>query len=163
MDKLSPRLTNLLFIQTILSASEFHRVCLSARGLYHRWGIAPRPEDFYSIYSIVYTLALLLSSPFWLNVSIYVSAKSFSKRKRSFLNEMTAFFGTAEGIRTPDLLVRSQTLYPAELQPHTTLESLYIITHPAGKCKPFFSKIFRFFIFRCFFTKIRRQGGKFML
>lgn len=27
-------------------------------------------------------------------------------------------FGTAEGIRTPDLLVRSQSLYPAELQPH---------------------------------------------
>ena len=26
-------------------------------------------------------------------------------------------FGTAEGIRTPDLLVRSQTLYPTELQP----------------------------------------------
>ena len=25
--------------------------------------------------------------------------------------------GTAEGIRTPDLLVRSQSLYPAELQP----------------------------------------------
>ena len=31
-------------------------------------------------------------------------------------------FGTAEGIRTPDLLVRSQTLYPAELQPHTALK-----------------------------------------
>ena len=28
-------------------------------------------------------------------------------------------FGTAEGIRTPDLLVRSQSLYPTELQPHT--------------------------------------------
>ena len=27
--------------------------------------------------------------------------------------------GTAEGIRTPDLLVRSQTLYPAELLAHT--------------------------------------------
>ena len=27
-------------------------------------------------------------------------------------------FGTAEGIRTPDLLVRSQSLYPTELQPH---------------------------------------------
>ena len=26
--------------------------------------------------------------------------------------------GTAGGTRTPDLLVRSQTLYPAELQPH---------------------------------------------
>ena len=28
------------------------------------------------------------------------------------------FSGTREGIRTPDLLVRSQTLYPTELQPH---------------------------------------------
>ena len=32
-----------------------------------------------------------------------------------------ALNGTAEGIRTPDLLVRSQTLYPAELQPHTVV------------------------------------------
>ena len=29
--------------------------------------------------------------------------------------------GTPEGIRTPDLLVRNQTLYPAELQAHLTL------------------------------------------
>ena len=29
-----------------------------------------------------------------------------------------ALNGTAEGIRTPDLLVRSQSLYPTELQPH---------------------------------------------
>ena len=28
------------------------------------------------------------------------------------------FFGTPEGIRTPDLLVRSQTLYPTELPAH---------------------------------------------
>ena len=27
----------------------------------------------------------------------------------------TGLFGTLEGIRTPDLLVRSQTLYPTEL------------------------------------------------
>ena len=33
-----------------------------------------------------------------------------------------ALNGTAEGIRTPDLLVRSQTLYPTELQPHTAGE-----------------------------------------
>ena len=31
-------------------------------------------------------------------------------------------FGTAEGIRTPDLLVSSQSLYPTELQPHTVKE-----------------------------------------
>ena len=29
---------------------------------------------------------------------------------------MGLFYGAPEGIRTPDLLVRSQTLYPAELQ-----------------------------------------------
>ena len=38
------------FIQTILSATEFHRICLSARGLYRRSGIAaarssPCPEE----------------------------------------------------------------------------------------------------------------------
>ena len=33
-------------------------------------------------------------------------------------SRMSFYFGTAEGIRTPDLLVRSQSLYPAELQPH---------------------------------------------
>ena len=30
------------------------------------------------------------------------------------------YFGTPEGTRTPDLLVRSQSLYPAELPAHTT-------------------------------------------
>ena len=29
---------------------------------------------------------------------------------------MSALFGAPEGIRTPDLLIRSQTLYPAELR-----------------------------------------------
>ena len=29
------------------------------------------------------------------------------------------FFGAPEGTRTPDLLVRSQSLYPAELLAHT--------------------------------------------
>ena len=41
--------------------------------------------------------------------------------------------GTAEGIRTPDLLVRSQTLYPTELQPHTAASQRqlsYITTSP---------------------------------
>ena len=31
----------------------------------------------------------------------------------------TGLFGTLEGTRTPDLLVRSQSLYPAELPAHT--------------------------------------------
>ena len=47
-----------------------------------------------------------------------------------------------EGIRTPDLLVRSQLLYPAELPAHLTFSvNSDIIAHPAGKVKPFFHKI----------------------
>ena len=32
--------------------------------------------------------------------------------------EVLLFLNVGEKIRTPDLLVRSQTLYPAELRPH---------------------------------------------
>ena len=35
--------------------------------------------------------------------------------------QLCGFFGALQGIRTPDLLVRSQTLYPAELQAQTYL------------------------------------------
>ena len=43
-----------------------------------------------------------------------------------------------EGIRTPDLLVRSQLLYPAELPAHLTFSvNSDIIAHPAGKVKSF--------------------------
>ena len=34
-------------IQTLLSAPESDRFGLSARGLYRRWGISPRPEELY--------------------------------------------------------------------------------------------------------------------
>jgi len=44
------RKTRSSLIQTILSAMESHHVSLSARGLYRRWGLAPRPEvAWYSI------------------------------------------------------------------------------------------------------------------
>ena len=57
---------------------------------------------------------------------------SLFSKKMEQANIRLLHFGTAEGIRTPDLLVRSQTLYPTELQPHTVrnsfpLNSLIII------------------------------------
>ena len=45
--------------------------------------------------------------------------------------------GTAEGTRTPDLLIRSQSLYPTELLPHTHLKCLSILAQDSGKCKHF--------------------------
>ena len=49
-------------------------------------------------------------------------AISFETKKLVASDTTLATSGTAEGIRTPDLLVRSQTLYPTELQPHTAGE-----------------------------------------
>ncbi len=42
------RISAFSFIRTIPSVTEFHRISRfsTARGLYHRWGIAPRPENF---------------------------------------------------------------------------------------------------------------------
>ena len=48
------------FIQTILSASELHRICLTARGLYHRWGITPRPEDLFTFLNYVNTFQVII-------------------------------------------------------------------------------------------------------
>ena len=58
--------------------------------------------------------------------------------KRGFLR------GTPEGTRTPDLLIRSQSLYPAELPAHAHLRCLHILAHLEEKSKPFF-QIFSYF------------------
>ena len=47
-------------------------------------------------------------------------------------------FGVAGGIRTRDLLVRSQTLYPAELQPHAAQATGDSIHQIAGRVKGIF-------------------------
>ena len=42
-------------------------------------------------------------------------------KKQDTCKSICPVFGTPEGIRTPDLLVRSQTLYPAELLAHSAI------------------------------------------
>ena len=60
--------------------------------------------------------------------------RNLFKEKTADFVQNQRFFGTAEGIRTPDLLVRSQSLYPTELQPHTVtsipLEQLHYYSTP---------------------------------
>ena len=48
------------------------------------------------------------------------------------------FFGAPGGTRTPDLLVRSQSLYPAELRAHAISNSLFILPRPPPKVNSFF-------------------------
>ena len=43
------------------------------------------------------------------------------QKKKDTANAVSFSFGALEGTRTPDLLVRSQSLYPAELLAHSTL------------------------------------------
>ena len=53
------------------------------------------------------------------------------------------FFGTPEGTRTPDLLVRSQSLYPTELPAHSAQAPKYSSTSFLKK-QALFSKIIIF-------------------
>ena len=61
----------------------------------------------------------LLSYVFFRNKHFSVS-QSLVKRNKKHLDfgRSALFLNVGEKIRTPDLLVRSQTLYPAELRPH---------------------------------------------
>lgn len=59
-------------------------------------------------------------------INLFLSERRFvifskNAKKPVISFEITGFSGTPEGIRTPDLLVRSQTLYPAELLAHTAI------------------------------------------
>ena len=61
-----------------------------------------------------------MAAPFLLHFTTRVSqmlVKRNQKAPRDF-SKCFLFLNVGEKIRTPDLLVRSQTLYPAELRPH---------------------------------------------
>ena len=55
-------------------------------------------------------------------------------------------FGTPEGTRTPDLLIRSQSLYPTELPAHAHAQVLRYNNTVRGKKQVFFSKKSDYFL-----------------
>ena len=60
-----------------------------------------------------------------------------SKRIRSYKNTR---HGTPEGTRTPDLLIRSQSLYPTELPAHTSAQRSNILAQADRFVKRIFAK-----------------------
>ena len=79
---------------------------------------------------------------------IYFDKQKIKKSRQS--ND--CLLGAPGGTRTPDLLVRSQTLYPAELRAHILLiavnsNSFYIIMRKYRFVNTFFSFIISFFNF----------------
>ena len=55
-----------------------------------------------------------------------VRVPSDTKKKNTTRLDGVFIFGTAKGTRTPDLLIRSQSLYPTELLPHGAFLSAQI-------------------------------------
>ena len=75
-------------------------------------------------------------------------ATPWSQTKCSTKLSHFPIYGALEGIRTPDLLVRSQTLYPAELAAHF-LTLIYYSTE-FQKIKCFFEKVLFFYEYLMF-------------
>ena len=65
------------------------------------------------------------------------------KAMKSF--DFTAFFGAMEGTRTPGLLIRSQSLYPAELPTHTFRSEHDVFYHAQPGLSTFFCNYFLIF------------------
>ena len=67
----------------------------------------------------------------------------FKKQKPRKQLVYVVFVGALQGTRTPDLLVRSQSLYPAELATHCFIQLYYYITSILT-CQVFFQKKTKF-------------------
>ena len=71
------------------------------------------------------------------------------KAMKSF--DFTAFSGAMEGTRTPGLLIRSQSLYPAELPTHTFRSEHDVFYHSDWVLSTVFCKYFYLFQKAAFF------------
>ena len=78
--------------------------------------------------------------------TLFLLALSWQKNNRQENTSPVCYYSAPEGTRTPDLLVRSQSLYPAELPAHRHhIGYLIIIPQLFAKCKPYFTFFQKFF------------------
>ena len=75
-----------------------------------------------------------------------VRVPSTHKKRKTRTHCVLVFLGAMEGTRTPGLLIRSQSLYPAELPTHT-LRARNMMYYSTGSelCQHFFAIIFLLF------------------
>lgn len=76
------------------------------------------------------------------NINKYTSIIAYKTKKATHLS--VSCLGAPEGTRTPDLLIRSQTLYPAELPAHILLafspENVFYYSAGGGESQAVFQK-----------------------
>ena len=75
-----------------------------------------------------------------------------TKRKTS-TQRVLVFLGAMEGTRTPGLLIRSQSLYPAELPTHTFRSEQDVFYHAGRGLSTVFCRFFDFIFVFYFFTQ----------
>ena len=80
------------------------------------------------------------------------------KAMKSF--DFTAFSGAMEGTRTPGLLIRSQSLYPAELPTHTFRSEQDVFYHAGRGLSTVFCRFFDF-IFVFYFSVQKSTSFRF--
>ena len=80
------------------------------------------------------------------------------KAMKSF--DFTAFSGAMEGTRTPGLLIRSQSLYPAELPTHTFRSEQDVFYHAGRGLSTVFCRFFDF-IFVFYFSAQKSTSFRF--
>ena len=77
---------------------------------------------FYQVYHVIFVLSITFT------LRALSGFESHKKEKNRYITA-SVYSGAPQGTRTPDLLVRSQTLYPAELAAHSCHRQLiYNIT-----------------------------------
>ena len=81
------------------------------------------------------------------------------KAMKSF--DFTAFSGAMEGTRTPGLLIRSQSLYPAELPTHTFRSEQDVFYHAGRGLSIVFCRFFDF-IFVFYFSTQKSASFRFL-
>ena len=79
-----------------------------------------------------------------MNIEYLIMNNESYKTKIRSLTRTDFRFGVPEGIRTPDLLVRSQTLYPTELRAHHLLKRMHY-TAFLRICQSLFAGLGRYF------------------
>ena len=102
----------------VLNAGEF-KACVSPKTPKSSELISPVRYFYFTLPDFLNVRKLFLISLNFFDLYAKIPHRSAGFLSASFLSMQV---GTGEGIRTPDLLVRSQSLYPTELRPHTVKE-----------------------------------------
>ena len=116
----------------------YHYFCIIAYRLRQINSPEKHPEKFVTTDKMCFWD--LVNFPYLVGTGCGRESEKWRKNKNPDTRMGIWIFGTPKGTRTPDLLIRSQSLYPTELSAHVHhSRRLDIIAQLLPKCKHYFS------------------------